>query len=141
MNHFKIFVVDDDVYYLNMFKQHLLNLGCENVTLFESGTDCLNHLDEKPDVIFLDHQMDTLNGYEVLKKIKRVNPNLYVVIISAQENMKTAIDSLKHGAFDYLQKGDDEMMKVEQVLKKIEEVKDLLQRSKPSFIKTIFKFL
>lgn len=141
MNQFKIFVVDDDVYFLNIFKQHLLNLGCENVTLFESGTDCLNQLTEKPDVIFLDHQMDTLNGYEVLKKIKRFDPNMYVVMISAQEDIKTAIDSLKHGAFDYLQKGDDELKKIEQVLKKIDEVKDLLQRNKPSFIKTIFKFL
>jgi DNA-binding NtrC family response regulator len=141
MQNLKIFVVDDDLYYLNLFGQYLANLGCSHVTTFENGTDCLLQLEQQPDVIFLDYQMDTLTGYEVLKKIKRHNPNIYVVMISAQDQIKPVVDALKHGAFDYLQKGDNEPQKVKEVLSRIIEVKDILQRSQPSILKKIFQFL
>lgn len=137
----KIFLVDDDTYYLHILEQHLLNIGCQNIQLFENGTDCLDHLQEKPDVIFLDYQMDTLTGYEVLKKIKRFDPNIYVVMISAQEQIKPVVDALKHGAFDYLQKGDNEPQKVKDVLQRIMDIKEILDRPAPSFLKKIFMFL
>lgn len=138
---FKIFVVDDDFFYQGVFSQYLDNLGYKDVNLYSSGFACLDHLNEKPDVIFLDHNMDTLSGYEVLKKIKRFNPDIYVVMISAQEEIKTAVDALKHGAFDYIQKGEDESVKIKQVLLKIAEVKDLLERSRPTILKKLFQFL
>ncbi len=137
----KIFLVDDDTYYLHILEQHLLNIGCQNTQLFENGTDCLDHLQEKPDVIFLDYQMDTLTGYEVLKKIKRFDPNIYVVMISAQDQIKPVVDALKHGAFDYLQKGDNEPQKVKDVLQRIMDIREILDRPAPNFLKKIFMFL
>lgn len=135
----KIFIVDDDEFYQYLFQQHLLSQGYKDITIFSSGYDCLGNLYEKPDVIFLDHNMDTISGYEVLKKIKRFDPNIYVVMVSAQEKIKTAVDSLKHGAFDYLQKGVDEENNIKRVLEKIYEVMDLLERSKPSLLKKVFQ--
>jgi DNA-binding NtrC family response regulator len=134
---YRIFLVDDDIFCLNLTEQHIRNLGNTDITVFESGTDCLNHLESKPDIIFLDHQMDTLTGFEVLKKIKRFNPNIYVVMLSAQENMKTAVDSLKYGAFDYLIKGDNQEEKISDVLTRINEVQTLLKKSKPSFFRML----
>lgn len=138
---FKIFVVDDDPFYLNLFKFQLDKLGYGKVTTYESGVDCLQYLQEKPDVIFLDHNMDIYTGYEVLKKIKRYDPNIYVVMISAQEEIKTAVNALKHGAFDYIQKGDDEIHKIKTVLSKIHDVKDQLERTKPSVFRKFFHLL
>jgi len=137
----KIFIVDDDSFYLNILKQIVYNLGYENVSIFENGTACLNKLNEKPDIILLDHNMDTLTGYDVLKKIKRFDPNIYVVMVSGQDEVKPAVDLLKHGAFDYLQKGDNDENEIKQVLEKIIKVKDLIKRSKPNFLKSLFKFL
>ena len=137
----KIFIVDDDPFYLNILKQTLSNLGYQNVSMFESGTACLQKLNEKPDVILLDYNMDTYTGYEVLKKIKRFDPNIYVVMISSQDDVKSAVDTLKHGAFDYIQKGDDDEKVIKHVLERIIKVKDLLKKSKPNFLKFIFKFL
>ena len=139
MNDLKIFLVDDDAFYLNILKQHLHNIGCENVSTFENGTDCLNQLQDKPDVIFLDYSMDTLSGVEVLNKIKRNNPNIFVVMISAQGDIQPAVNSLKQGAFDYLEKGDDDQSKIKDVLQKIIDVRDLLDSSKPSIFKRLFK--
>lgn len=138
---FNIFIVDDDPFSLNMTEQYIRNQGYENVTPFNNGTDCLNSLVKKPDVVFLDHNMDTLTGFEVLKKIKRFNPNIYVVMLSAQENMKTAVDSLKYGAFDYLIKGDKEEEKIANVLFRINEVQTLLKKSKPSILRLLFSIV
>ncbi|MBK7805811.1 MAG: response regulator [Saprospiraceae bacterium] len=64
----KIFIADDDIFTSAIFKQHLHNLGYDDVTCFSDGTSCLNELTEKPGIVLLDHQMDDLNGFEVLKK-------------------------------------------------------------------------
>jgi DNA-binding NtrC family response regulator len=87
---------------------------------------------------FLDHQMDTFTGYEVLKKIKRYDPNIFVVMVSGQEDIKTAVDTLKHGAFDYILKSDHDEQKIGEVLEKIAQVKELQSRKKPGILKTIF---
>jgi len=138
---FNIFLVDDDPFYIELLKQRLLTKGFERISTFLNGVDCLNALSSKPDVIFLDHNMDTFSGYEVLKKIKRYDPNIFVVMVSGQEDIKTAVDSLKHGAFDYILKSDDEETKISEVLSKIEKVKELQTRRKPGLLKSIFSIV
>lgn len=136
-----IFVVDDDVFCLNIYEQHLHNLGYNQITCFQNGTECLNNLTRQPDVIFLDHSMDILNGVEVLKKIKRFNPDIYVVFVSGQEDVETAVNSLKYGAFDYIVKGEREAERIKNVLDKIHEVSELLKKRNKGFIKRILSFL
>jgi DNA-binding NtrC family response regulator len=133
-----IFMVDDDHFYLSLLEKHVRNAGYDQITTFTNGSDCLNALHHKPDVIFLDHNMDTFNGYEVLKKIKRYNPNIHVVMVSGQEDIKTAVDALKHGAFDYITKSNDDAQKVQEVLQKLEQVRELEERRRPSLLKSIF---
>jgi polysaccharide export outer membrane protein len=137
----KIFLVDDDIFTLNLNEQHLRNEGFTDITRFMNGTDCLNNLTAKPDVIFLDHNMDILNGFEVLKKIKRQSPNTYVVMLSAQETIKTAVDALKFGAFDYIIKGDNEQSKMTGALTRIAEIQEMLKKAKPSLFKIFTSIL
>ena len=137
----KIYVVDDEVIYLNLFEQLLLNEGYKDITTFENGDDCINNLQHNPDVIFLDYNMDNLSGYDVLKKIKRFDPNIYVVIISGQEDIKPAVNTLKHGAFDYIQKGDDVELKIPEVLSKVFKVSEAISNSRPGLLKKVFQFL
>lgn len=141
MNSLNIFVVDDDMFMLHIIEKHLTNLSITSIKTFHSGIDCLQHLNEKPDIIFLDHNMDLLTGYEVLKKIKRVSADPFVVMVSGQQKVKPAVDSLKHGAFDYIQKDDNLGENLQKVIQKILDYKDLVQRSKPSLLKNLFHFL
>jgi DNA-binding NtrC family response regulator len=137
----KIFVVDDDIFHLEIMKQLLQEEGISDVSAFEDGVSALNKIHLNPDVIFLDHQMDVYTGYEVLRKIKRHNPNIFVVMVSAQEDVKTAINTMKYGAFDYLQKDDKLDENVKSVLLRIEEVREMLRMRKPSLVKSILSFL
>jgi DNA-binding NtrC family response regulator len=141
IKNYKIFLVDDDLFCLNMYKQHIKNLGCTDITLFQNGTDCLNNLIKYPNIIFLDHKMDTLNGFEVLNKIKRFDPNINVVMVSGQEDLQIALNALKYGAFDYIIKGDQEIEKMESVITRITNLDKEIKRSKPSFFKRILSFI
>ena len=140
MKNYKIFLVDDDIFCLAMYKKHLKNLGYEDVTSFENGTECLNHLTEYPDIIFLDYKMDTLNGFEVLKKIKRFDPNINIVMISGQENVQTAVNALKYGSFDYITKGDNEVEKIEDVINRISNLDTVLKEKESSLINKLLSF-
>jgi DNA-binding NtrC family response regulator len=137
---FKFFIVDDDFFCSSMYEQYLRNMGCTNITHFSNGVDCLNNLHLNPDIIFLDHDMNDLTGFEVLKKIKRINPGIYVVMISGQDDIKTAVDALKYGAFDYLIKDGQVSNKIEILISKIIKIKEELKKSNAGFVSKLLSF-
>lgn len=137
----RIFLVDDDLFSLHLYSGYIRNLGYGNLSLFQDGSACLNSLSNDPDIIFLDHNMDNLSGFEVLKKIKRYNPNIYVVMLSAQESITTAVESLKYGAFDYIIKGDNDYERIENVIYRIKGLQEVLKQKKSPVFLSIFKYL
>jgi DNA-binding NtrC family response regulator len=137
---FKFFIVDDDVFCANVYEQFLKNIGHFDITYYSNGKDCIDNLDKKPDIIFLDHNMDGMKGFEVLKKIKRYNPNIYIVMISGQDNIETAVDALKFGAFDYLIKDNTVSSKINNVINKIITIKAVMRESNPSIVQRILSF-
>ena len=104
---FKIFVVEDDDWYRELLGYNLeLNPDYE-ISKFENAGTCLNQLHEHPHVVTLDYRLPDMQGAEALKKIKEYNADIEVVVISEQENIDTAVELLKLGAYDYLTKSDD----------------------------------
>ena len=113
----KIFLVDDDVLCLNLYNQFLKQLGYHNVHMFDNGNDCLTNLDTlNPDIIFLDYNMDDLNGIDVLKQIKKFNPSIIVLFISGQEDIEVAVNTIKHGALDYVVKSSLSTEKMKSII-------------------------
>jgi DNA-binding NtrC family response regulator len=137
----RIFIVDDDQLTSNIYARHLKNLGYVDVSIFDNGQDCLNALIEEPTVILLDHYMNNLTGMEVLQKVKRFDPNIYVVFISGQEDISTAVEALKFGAFDYIIKGQDDIKSIEKVMIKIKNVNEMLNQKEPSFFQKIISLV
>ncbi len=106
-NHLKVFILEDDVWYGSML-QHYLSLNPDyEVKRFESTQSFFDRLHELPDVVTLDYSLPDMDGGQVLKKIKNQCPDVQVIMISGQEDIATAIDLLKHGAFDYIVKNED----------------------------------
>ncbi|MFK5857071.1 MAG: response regulator [Bacteroidota bacterium] len=140
-NDLKIFIVDDEVIYLNILEQYIRNTGYDNITKFENGTDCLNSITDLPDVVFLDYYMDTLSGLDILRKIRQLNPNIFVVMISGQKDVKLAVDTMKKGAFDYIIKEDNVETKVKDIFQRILKMKKTKGKSKLKSLRKIFQFL
>ena len=124
---FKVFIVEDDVWYGSML-QHYLSLNPEyEVKRFESPRDFFAQLHENPDVVTLDYSLPDCDGAEVLKKIKEHNPDIRVIVISGQEDVATAINLLKNGAFDYIVKDDDTKDRLWNSILHLREISNLKQ--------------
>ena len=133
-NPFKFFIVDDDVFCAKMHEQYLLNLNYSNITYFSNGNDCLNNLNQNPDIIFLNHNIDSITGLKVLKKIKCYNSSIYVIMVSSQQNIKIAVDSLEYGAYDYIIKDNLVYDKMSRIINKIIKEKEDMIKSTSTFI-------
>lgn len=131
----KIFLVDNDSYCLNLYEQHLKAIGYNKIFTFDSGIKCINSLEMHPDIIFLDYRMEVLDGVEVLKIIKRFDPETFVVFVACQEDLKTAVNSLKYGAFDYILKEQQDFVIIEHMLEKVHDVMALLHRKNEKSLK------
>lgn len=128
----KIFLVDDDPFCRQLMEHAIRDLGFGNIQVFDNGAACLDALIEEPDIVFLDQMMGSVSGTDALKAIKRFNPDIYVVLVSGQQQVQVAVDSLKYGAFDYVVKDEQLTERLAKVLEKVGEVEALLaSRRKP----------
>jgi two-component system nitrogen regulation response regulator NtrX len=75
------------------------------VTAVGSGTEAIGAVgDEMPDIVFLDIWMPGLDGLETLAEIKRVRPELAVIMISGHATIETAVKATRLGAYDFIEK-------------------------------------
>jgi DNA-binding NtrC family response regulator len=104
---FKIFIVEDDLWYSSMLEYYLSLNPDYVVKKFDTAKSLLSKLYEKPDVITLDYSLPDTTGDKLLTQIREASPDTKVIIISGQEDVKVALDLLKKGAYDYIVKDDD----------------------------------
>ena len=124
-NVFRIFVLDDETWYGLMLK-HTLQLNPDyDVRVFDKAADVLRHMHLKPHVVTIDYNLPEMNGDEVLRRLKAINPDLPVIVVSEQEQITVAIDLLKAGAYDYLIKEEDTPERLMHLMQKIREVQAL----------------
>ncbi|GIQ61053.1 hypothetical protein Flavo103_41890 [Flavobacterium collinsii] len=131
----KFFIVEEDIFCASMYNQYLINMNYNDISHYTNGTNCIENLHQNPDIIFLDHQLEDINGFEMLKIIKRFNSDIYVVIISGQESKKTAVAALRFGAFAYITRGNDVDEKMGLIINKIIVVKEQLKNAFLGFFK------
>lgn len=100
----KILVIDDERSIRNTLKE-ILEYESFEVDLAEDGVQGLELVEKKEyDVILCDIKMPKMDGIEVLNKIIEKEIDVPVVMISGHGNIETAVEALKHGAFDYIEK-------------------------------------
>ncbi len=121
MDSFKIFIVEDDEMYAQLLSYHLsLNPDYE-VETFGNAKDFLNNIHRKPALVTLDYSLPDMSGGELLKKLKTQYPDIPVVIISGQEDISTAVQLLKEGAYDYIVKDEEARERIWLTVKHIRE--------------------
>ncbi|ADD69504.1 two component, sigma54 specific, transcriptional regulator, Fis family [Denitrovibrio acetiphilus DSM 12809] len=103
----KILIVDDEKNHRMMLKLHLEDAGHKTAQA-ENGLKALEALDEgRFDVILLDMKMDVMDGLTFLGMMNRKGHSVPVIVITAFSTVKTAVESMKLGAVDYLTKPVD----------------------------------
>jgi len=106
-----IFVVDDDKIILNLLEYTFKSKEGYEVRTFLSGEECIEHIDQKPDLIVLDHLFylqgkERMSGLDTLKKLRKLNANVPVIILSGQEDLSLIKEFIGNGAIKYIPKED-----------------------------------
>ncbi|MCH8030921.1 MAG: sigma-54-dependent Fis family transcriptional regulator [Bacteroidetes bacterium] len=116
---YRFFVVDDDRHYARLLSYRLDKDAEHEVHVYHSGEEALDALDAgtEPDLILLDIMMPGIGGMETLRRIRLLRPEMPVVMISAQGTIDVAIEAMKGGANDYITKGQDDLVKLDAVVK------------------------
>lgn len=112
----KILCVDDEDVILDSFRK-ILVLDGYSIDTVTSGYEALNLIKSHHyDFVFTDLKMPEMNGVEVTKTVKYMRPDIDVVIITGYATVETAVDCMKLGAMDYVQKPftEDELLEFTQ---------------------------
>lgn len=102
-----VLLVDDEVDFLDSMKKVLERRGMQ-VTTAESGLEALSLLKENlVDVAVVDIKMQGMDGLEVLKRMKSSHPSVEVILLTGHPSIETALQGIKLGANEYLEKPPD----------------------------------
>lgn len=125
-----IFLVDDEPIQNEMLKDYISERFKYQIKTYESGESALQDMHLNPEIMVLDfhlnsHLPDAQNGVEVLKKVKEMHPETQVIMLSGQDQLEVAIDSMKHGAYDYVIKSETAFSRMENILNNINELSSI----------------
>jgi DNA-binding response OmpR family regulator len=123
----RIFIIDDEKDILFILKEFFRNHGIEAST-YEAIPDVAAEIKEKkPNAVLLDILLPGISGIEILQKIRKIDPNLPVIMMTGQPDEEKKIDSLRSGAYAILAKP----------FKSYEEVYHIVNNAANHYIETL----
>ena len=109
----QILVVDDDSYVRESTEEILRRKGYQ-VDTSANGKDALVRLDEADfDLILSDIKMPEMDGIELLAAAKGKYPDIHVIMMTAFGSVDNAVEAMRKGAYDYIQKGSADPTEIE----------------------------
>lgn len=128
MFNLNIAIIDDDKSQRELLSGFFKKLGC-TVFVCDSGENCLSVIEKQYlDVVLTDFRMPGMNGLEILRRVKALNPEIQVIIMTAYGSIEDAVTAMHQGAWDYLAKPID-LDELEIKLQKIVEHNALLREN------------
>ena len=126
----KLFLVDDDALFLKLLEMEFMEHADFIIETYATGELCLEHLYGHPDVIILDYHLDgidktAINGIETLDRIKALNPEIPVIMLSSQDKIDVAINCMHHRAFDYGVKSEPAFVRLQKIITTIFKYKKM----------------
>lgn len=138
----KILIVDDEEIIRLSLSEGLKDLGYK-VSTADNGAMAIDVVRKfKPQVVFLDMRLSNENGLDILPKIKEVDSEIEIVIMTAYGDIQTAVRAIKLGAFDYINKPFD-LQEIDIIIKRIIKNLELqkkiyiLEKEKQSYVENI----
>lgn len=116
-----LFIVDDNLLSAEDLKHYLQNRFGKDiiVTTFENGESCLLKVNNETHIVILNYFLEGKNGLEILKSIKKINPNTEVIMLSGKEDIGLAIETFRAGAKDYIIEGSSSWKRISKLVSNI----------------------
>ena len=100
----RVFVIDDDDIMLLSCRRILEKAGYQ-VETFSSGLEGIRRIkDVRPELLLVDLKMPELDGLQVIERVRAVDPDVVIAVITGYATIATAVDAMKAGAYDFLPK-------------------------------------
>jgi DNA-binding NtrC family response regulator len=129
MKDYSILITDDEQSQRDILYGYLKKKGF-TVFAAASGSEAVKIVNENSvDIILSDYKMPEMTGLELLPRVKKINPEINFVIITAYGTVETAVDAMKQGAFDYISKPVN-LDELDLLIEKIIEHKNLKAENK-----------
>ena len=122
----KIYVVDDERIIRVSLADELRDAGFEVFEFANANSALMQMNNILPDLVITDLKMPDVDGIEFLEKIKKFNQNIFVILMTAYSNVSTAVEAMKLGAYDYIEKpfeNDKLLIIIERILE-LKQIKD-----------------
>ncbi|TMI86109.1 MAG: sigma-54-dependent Fis family transcriptional regulator [Bacteroidetes bacterium] len=100
----RVLIIDDDMDMCTLLSRFLSRNGYETEVAYSGQKGLAKFEEENFDAVLCDFRLGNMDGKEVLMSVKKINPDAIVLIITGYSDIKTAIDVIKQGAFDYITK-------------------------------------
>jgi len=125
----RVFLVDDEPIQNEMLKDYLSERFNYSFNMYDNGEDALKNMILHPEIVILDYHLSAhvptaKNGVQILQELKERYPDTQVVMVSGQDKIQVAVDSMKYGAYDYIVKGETAFQRMENTLNRINELHD-----------------
>lgn len=117
----RIMVIDDDLNTCNLLNRILVKSGHDVITETIPSNAVKSFRGDSFDLVITDFYMPEMNGLELLEQIKKINPDVDVMVMTAFATVDNAVDAMKKGAYDYIVKpfqNDDLLLSIKRVLEK-----------------------
>jgi len=116
-----IFVIEDDEMMAQMLSDYLSKYPYYKVKIYGTGEECIDDLYLNPDVVILDYHLNLVNpdaadGLEILRKIKSLDRNIFVIMLSSQKQYGKAAQTIMEGALEYVVKDEDAFFKIKEII-------------------------
>lgn len=100
----RILIVEDEPDVARMLARMIADLGDYQIAICVDPTALADFLQNRPDLVLTDLMMPAMDGIQVIERVKQVDPDLPVVVISAYATLENAVQAMRAGAFDFLAK-------------------------------------
>lgn len=133
----RILAVDDEPIILDSFRKILVVAGY-SIDTVEKGKEALGLILKRDyDFVFTDLKMPEMDGLEVTKAVKHLRPEIDVIVITGYASIETAVETMKYGAMDYVQKPFTEDELIEFFNKSLIRRKDRIERQMKPTVRLI----
>lgn len=116
-----LFLVDDDPLFLKSLEIEFAQNTESDIKTFATGELCIKNIAQNPDIIILDYYLNgvnknAINGLETLDRIKTINSQVPVIMLSSQDKIEVAVNCMKHQAFDYIVKSETAFIRLQKAI-------------------------
>jgi CheY-like chemotaxis protein len=133
----RILAVDDEAIVLDSFRKILVVAGY-SIDTVEKGQEALGLILKRDyDFVFTDLKMPEMDGLEVTKAVKHLRPDIDVIVITGYASIETAVETMKYGAMDYVQKPFTEDELIDFFSKCLIKRKDRIERQMKPAVRLI----